>query len=188
MPEWEEIYLKATWYQFSGTEQKWELNDRNYIWIYKNKLRFCMYQFMTEYINLLSSPSNLIFLLWFQLLMIFFLFIHYHSFVSSTFFPGAIHHSASSEIVVKTMQTSRESRKCLFTVVKRKILLWYPLALPLLLLFSLPKIFSPFYLIKSCWSRLQSGLTTSVQVSLVVLVHIASHLPFTLKGCVISNA
>lgn len=133
---------------------------------------------MTENLNPLYSPSNLIFLLWFQLPMIFSFLIYHHLFVCSIFFfSGAIHHLTSSEIVVKTKQKSQEARKCLFTKVKKKsIFLSILLSLPLPVLHPPPSV-------KSCW--IHSDLTPSVLVSPVFPV--LNHLPYTCRGCVVAT-
>lgn len=93
------------------------------------------------------------------------------------FFPGNIHHLTSSEMVVKTMQRSRGARKCLFTAVKRKPLSSSLFLSPCLCLcFPCPKYPSPPS-IKSYWSMTHSDLTTSIQVSLVVLTRTAVTFP-----------
>lgn len=133
---------------------------------------------MSENLNPLYSPSNLIFLLWFQFLMISSFLIYPHLYVCSLFFPGSIHHLTSSEMVVKTMQRSQGARKCLFTAVKRKLFSSSLFFSPCLCLCCFPCPKYPFpSSIKSYRSMTHSDLTTSIQVSLVVLTHTAVTFP-----------
>lgn len=80
---------------------------------------FCIYQFVIVNLNLFYSPSNLIFLLWFQFLIISFGKKYLLSLICmSHFFSRSIHHPTSTEIVVQTTQKNQEEKDCLFTVVQ----------------------------------------------------------------------
>lgn len=75
---------------FLTTRQKWELNDRNYIWLQKNKLLFCIYQFVIVNLNLFYSPHNLILSFMVSIPDYFFWKkIYCHSFVGLISFPKA---------------------------------------------------------------------------------------------------
>ena len=97
-------------------------------------------------------------------------------------FLGPIHHLTSSQIAVKTKQKVKRlgSAFSLQLKGKKRNLPHHPLSLPLLVWFPLPKVFSPFYLIKSYWSRLHSALSAAAQAFLVPLVQHCSHLPQTI--------
>lgn len=89
-------------------------------------------------LNLFYSLSYLIFLLWFQFLIISFEKNLLSLIFMSHFFSWSIQHSTSTEIVVQTTQKNQEEKNCLFTVVKG-IPHLCPLFLPLLALFFSPK-------------------------------------------------